>query len=174
MSTLAKLDLRQLTPARLWTELDAETKRLAVETIYDGSYEDERSRLEADQAIAGALRYRPQAVRKLPAAKRAGYLLRAVRPDDSLAGTLLLALHLGRRAPMLVDFLDRLGIEHEGGAIRAEHFEAPPSERLEDAVRGLYERFPAEEVDLYLAALIAMDPETWTGLASILERRRPA
>jgi len=74
MSLLEKLDLRQLTPARLWADLDAETKRLAVETVYDGSWEDEASRLEADQAIAATLRYRAQAVRKLPAAKRVGYL----------------------------------------------------------------------------------------------------
>jgi len=174
VTLLPNLDLRQLTPARLWAELDAATKRLAVETVYDGSYEDERSRLEADQAIAAALRYRPQAVRKLPAEKRVGYLLRAVRPDDSLAGTLLLALHLGRRAPMLADFLDHLGIAHEGGAIQAEDFESPPLDRLEEAVRGLYERFPSEEVDLYLAALIAMDPDTWSDLASIVERRRLA
>ena len=174
MSLLEKLDLRQLTPARLWADLDAETKRLAVETVYDGSWEDEASRLEADQAIAATLRYRAQAVRKLPAAKRVGYLLRAVRPDDSLAGTLLLALHLGRRGPMLVDFLDRLGIEHEGGAIRAERFERPRPERLDEAVSALYERFAAEEVDLYLAALIAMEPDTWSDLASILERRRQA
>jgi len=41
-------------------------------------------------------------------------------------------------------------------------------------VSALYERFAAEEVDLYLAALIAMEPDTWSDLASILERRRQA
>jgi len=171
MSLLRKLDLRQLSPAGLWTELDADTKRAAAETVYDGSLDDDSSRLEADHAIAVTLRYRPQAVRKLPASKRVGYLLRAVRPDDSLASTLLLVLHLGRRAPMLGVFLDHLGIEHEGGMIRAERLDPPPAERLEAAIEALYERFPADQVDLYLAALVAMDPDTWSNVLPVVERR---
>jgi len=169
MSLLSRLDLRELTPSRLWTELDPETRRLAAETIYE--VEDDSSRLEADMAIAAALRYRPQAVRKLPASKRVGYLLRAVRPDDSLAGSLLLALHLGHRAPMLGSFLDRLGIEHEDGAIRVEKLEPPSAERLAAAVDGLYEQFPPADVDLYLSALIALDPHTWANLPATIERR---
>jgi hypothetical protein len=171
MSLLRRVDLRQLTPSRLWADLDAETRRLAVEAVYDGSLEDDSSRLEADQAIAAALRYRPQAVRKLPASKRIRYVLRAVRPDDSLASTLLLALHVGRRAPMLGAFLDRLGIEHEGGMIRVDRLAPPAVEKLEPAIEALYERFPAHEVDLYLAALVAMDPDTWSNAVPVIERR---
>jgi len=169
MSLLSRLDLRELTPSRLWTALDPETRRLAAETIYE--VQDESSRLEADMAIAAALRYRPQAVRKLPAAKRVGYLLRAVRPDDSLASSLLLALHLGHRAPMLAAFLDRLGIEHEDGAIRGDKLEPPAAEALASAVAGLYESFPSEDVDLYLSALIALDQQTWVHLPEAIERR---
>jgi hypothetical protein len=168
MSLLARLDLRELTPSRLWGALDPETRRLAAETNYE--VDDESARLEADMAIAAALRYRPQAVRKLPASKRVGYLLRAVRPGDSLASSLLLALHLGHRAPMLAAFLDRLGIEHEDGAIRDDKLEPPAAESLAAAVTGLYERFPREDVDLYLSALIALDQHTWVHLPEAIER----
>ena len=48
MSLLARLDLRELTPSRLWGALDPETRRLAAETIYE--VDDESARLEADMA----------------------------------------------------------------------------------------------------------------------------
>ena len=113
MTMLDKTKLRELTPARLWADLDPETREAAARTIYSDALDDDTSRLEADTAIATTLRFRPVAVRKLPTDKRVGYLLRAVRVDDSLASTLLLALHLGRRRAMLGTFLDQLGIEHE-------------------------------------------------------------
>jgi hypothetical protein len=172
MSLLDRLNLEGLTPAMLWSALDPETRRSAAQTLYGSASADDSGRLEADAAIAGALRFRPVAVRKLSLEKRVGYLLRSVRPDDSLATTLLLALHLGSRKAMLEAFLDELGIAHEAGAIKADEFELPDAERTAAAVESLYERFPGEEVDVYLAALVAMDPETWSGLTGVLERRR--
>ena len=44
-----------------------------------------------------------------------------MRPDDSLATSLLLALHLGRRQPLLSAFLDRMGIPHDEGMIDPDH-----------------------------------------------------
>jgi len=171
MTMLDKLTLRELTPARLWVELDPETRQLAARTIYSDALDDDSSRLEADTAIATTLRFRPVAVRKLPLEKRVGYLLRAVRADDSLASTLLLALHLGRRRSMLATFLDRLGIEHEDGVIQADEFEAPGIEEVSAAVEAIYEAFPATEADVYFATLIAMEPESWGGLIEVLESR---
>jgi len=171
MTILEKLPLRELTPARLWTELDPETRELAARTVYSDALDDDTSRLEADTAIATALRFRPVAVRKLPFEKRVGYLLRAVRVDDSLASTLLLALHLGRRRPMLATFLDQLGIRHEEGVIQDDEFEPPAEEKLAAAVRAVYASFPETEADVYFATLIAMEPEAWDGLIEVLERR---
>ena len=171
MTMLDRQTLRELTPARLWAELDHETRQLAVRTIYSDALDDDTSRLEADTAIAATLRFRPVAVRKLPLDKRVGYLLRAVRADDSLASTLLLALHLGQRRPMLRAFLDRLGIENEDGVIQADEFEAPEAEDLSAAVEAIYEAFPETEADVYFATLIAMEPESWEGLIEVLDSR---
>jgi hypothetical protein len=172
MSLLEGLDVQALTPAKLWAALDAGTRRLAVEAVYDGSAEAESARHELDAAIATTLRFRPVAVRRLPLDRRIGYALRAVRADDPLASTLLLALHLGKRRAILESFLDSLGISHRGGMIEADDFEVPEAERLTSCGAGLYDRFPADQVDLYLAALIAMEPETWGGLVPLLESRR--
>jgi hypothetical protein len=171
MTMFDKTKLRELTPARLWAGLDPETRELAARTVYSNDLDDDNSRLEADTAIATTLRFRPVAVRKLPTDKRVSYLLRAVRVDDSLASTLLLALHLGRRRAMLGTFLDQLGIEHEEGVIQVDDFDAPTTEQFTAAVEAVYEAFPADEAEVYFATLIALEPEAWEGLVEVLEAR---
>ena len=42
------------------------------------------------------------------------------------------------------------------------------ADRLAPAVNALHERFDAPDVDLYLASLLALDPETWGGLKPLL------
>jgi hypothetical protein len=169
MPLVRDLSLNELSPAKLWSSLDDATRRDAVHSLYRGTWDDPAGRREADRAIAGAVRFRPAAVRKLPLEKRIDYLLRAVRPDDSLATTLLLALHLDRRRPLLERFLGQLGIPQEAGMIDPDHEVEPPAEApLREAVEGIREEFPASEVDLYLASLLAMEPETWAGLAGLL------
>ena len=161
--------LEGLSPSGIWSALDDATRRDAVHSLYRGTWDDPAGRHEADAAIAAAVRFRPQAIRKLPLEKRIGYLVRAVRPDDSLATSLLLALHLDRRRPLLGRFLDRLGIPQEDGMIDPDYDVEPPDvDRLREAAAGLREEFPAAEVDLYLRSLLAMEPETWSGLAELL------
>ena len=165
MRLLGTVPIEKLTPSRVWSELDQETKTLAAQSLYAPGA-GAGSREEANQAIASALRYRVQAVRKLPVDKRVQYLVRAVRPDDSLASSLLTRLHLGHRAEMLGAFLEALQVPQQNGVID-ENFELEPfdTEKLAAAARGLRERFPADEVEIYLATLVAMDPEIWKGLA---------
>ncbi len=112
------------------------------------------------------------AVRKLSIDQRVGYVAQRVRPDDSLASSLLIALHLGDRSEMLSAFLQQLSIPEEDGVIDADHDLEPPAEEpLKAAVDMLYERFPREAVQLYLASLVALDEESWGGLVPILDAR---
>lgn len=160
------LPIEHLTPARLWSAIDQDTRRLAAEALYDptGS-DDEAGRAQANMSIAVALRFREASVRKLALAKRVEYLARVVRPSDTLAGSLLTALHLGHRADLLGAFLDALGIPQKDGVIEADHrLEPPDAARLAPAVAALRGRFPDEHIDLYLATLLAIDPETWGAL----------
>ena len=119
------------------------------------------------------LRFRDAGVRKLSVNKRINYLVRVVRPDDglasSLASSLLLALHLGRRQELLRTFLDELQIPNEDGLITADYDVGPvAAETLQPAVGKLRERFDQAQVDLYLASLLVLDPDTWGGLTDIL------
>ena len=40
------------------------------------------------------------------------------------------------------------------------------NKRVEESAAKLYESFPKEEVQTYLACLLAMDPEIWQGVAA--------
>ena len=154
--------MAELTPARLWISLPQETRLLAARS-YD--WKKPESRMEAEIAICRAMKFRDAFVRKLPLEKRIGYLASGIRPDDSLATSLLLALHLEHRRPLLGAFLDALGIKHDNGLITEENeIAAPDGPALAAAARTLYERFPADDVTLYLKSLLTIDPETWGGL----------
>ena len=166
------LNFRTLTPARLWRSLDGDERMLAARAFFTHAWGDASARREGELAIARALRFRDEAVRKLPLDKRAGYLAKAVQPADSLAGSLLLALHLEERRGLLSAFLDALGIPHEGGMIAEDHAMTPPgTDALARATEALDARFPGREVDVYLASLLALDPGSWDGLADVLETR---
>ena len=167
MSFLQNLSLDRLTPARLWPVLGEPDRRLAVRALYG---DDPALRGQADEALAAALRFRPAAVRKLPVDKRVDYFVRRVRPDNTLAATLLTALHLGHRRALLRFFLDALDIPNDDGVIAPDHEPEPvAADRLAPAVDALRRRFDAPAVDVYLASLLALDPDTWGGLKLLLE-----
>lgn len=171
MPLLRDLTLDRLTPSRLWGALDAPTRRAAAESVYRGGRNDDVTRLQADAGIAASLRFREVAVRRLPLERRIAHLARSVRPDDTLASSLLLALHLDKRKALLEAFLDALEIPHTAGAIdEAWDMRAPDAPALRRAVDSLHAAFPAEEVELYLTSLLAMEPQTWGGLADLLHR----
>ena len=170
MHLLHDLRLDNLTPARLWATLDLPTRVLAARALFDG---DRPTRDQANHAIAIALRFRDAGVRKLSVDRRVDYLARVVRPDDALASSLLMALHLGCRQELLGSFLDALQIPNQGGLI-AEDYELGPvaAATLELAVGRLRQHFDGAEVEIYLASLLVLDPEVWGGLGELLREDR--
>jgi hypothetical protein len=135
-------------------------------------YADKDARREADGAIATTLRFREVAVRKLPTEQRVNYVVGRVRPDDSLAASLLVALHLDQRRPLLEAFLTALEIPQKDGVIDPDHeLQAPDEETLSNAIKQLDERFEAPEINLYMACLLAMDPDPWAPLIPELRKR---
>lgn len=171
MPALHNVPLEELTPSRLWSELDPETRTVAARCLYARPWDEGQTRERANLAIASALRFREVAVRRLPVERRIAYLSRAVRPDDSLAYSLLMALHLVERKELLQAFLGELGIPQQEGLIEEGHDLKPPAaERLAQAVEQVYASFPVQDVSLYLTSLVAMDRATWTGLAELIRQ----
>jgi hypothetical protein len=170
MSILDQLSSDRCTPTRVWTLLDAETRRLAATSLYDPALEDMMGRAEGDAAIAAALRFRPQAVQRMAVDKRIGHLSNRVRPGEGLATALLRALHLGPRKAMLGAFLDALGIPQADGVIDEDLEPDPPTpDALRKAIEELKTKVAPGEVDVYVATLIAMDDEFWSGLTEVVQ-----
>ena len=170
MSLGSRIDLLQCAPMQLWASLDPDVRVAAARALYAHDWGESPTRREADFAIMHGMRFRETAVRQLSVDKRAHYLARSVRPTDSLAGSLLLALHLEQRRAMLSAFLDALKIPHENGLISEDHDMKPPAAAsLEKAAKTLRDQFPPDEVELYLATLYVLDSETWAGLAPLLK-----
>jgi len=172
MSLHPELPLDGLSPALVWAGMEPDARRDAALAIYTHDWDDNEFRDELDDAIATALRFRMVMVRKLPFKKRAEYVARSVHPDDGLASTLLLAMHLADRRPLLCAFLDHLEIEHEDGVIGEDDWQPPSESGLRSGVERLLGEFPREHVELYLATLLAMDPERWGALGDELARLR--
>src|SRR5678816_3746262 len=150
-------------PSQLWKQLDAEKKQLAA----DAFWRDEHSANEQAEAIgqiAQRIKFRLKSVIAMPVEKKSHYLLSSPAVSEILAARLLVSYHLAHQRPMMGAFLDALGIAHEEGLINDEDMEAPPAERLAQAAKTLEEKFPADDVALYLSTLWWQDPETWGGL----------
>ena len=174
-ATLAsRVDLAHGSPAQLWAALDAEIRLAAARSLYAHDWGESPTRREADFAIMQGMRFRESAVRQLPVERRAQYVARSVRPSDSLASSLLLAFHLEHRRALLGTFLDALEIPHKDGLI-VESFEVKPPKAaaLKKAAKALFAAFPAEDAELYLAALYVLDRDTWRGLETVLLGGQP-
>ena len=170
MSLASRIDLTQCAPAQLWASLEPEVRLAAARALYSHDWGEAPTRREADFAIIQGMRFRESAVRQLSVDKRASYIARSIRPTDSLAGSMLLALHLEKRRAMLSAFLDALKIPHDNGLIAEDHDMKPPTAAtLEKAAKALRDRFPVDEVELYLATLYVLDRVTWAGLEPILK-----
>ena len=170
MSLASRVDLSECAPSQLWASLEPEVRLAAARSLYAHDWGEAPTRREADFAIMQGMRFRESAVRQLPVDRRAQYVARSIRPTDSLAGSMLLALHLEQRRAMLSAFLDALKIPHADGLIDEDHTMKPPSSAsLQKAAKALSERFPPDEVELYLATLYVLDRDTWAGLAPLLK-----
>ena len=169
MPLTAHVDLAHCAPSQLWAALDLDVRLLAARALYAHDWGHATTRREADFAIMQGMHFRESAVRQLPVDKRAAYLARSIRPNDSLASSLLLAFHLEHRRTLLAAFLDALGIPHNDGLIAENHDVKPPAKvALTRAVKTLRDTFPDADAELYLMSLYVLDRDTWGGLESIL------
>jgi len=151
------------TATRLWKRLSREERLTAAACFW---HEPPEAMVGlALGAIAKARRMRPQAARALHEEARASVLADILDPGESLAASLLVALHLGSRRPLLAAFLDALGLPHDNGVLQEEEGEVPPlsADATAHAVAALA-AFPRHEVETYFNTLWLQDPERWGAL----------
>lgn len=155
-----------LTVTRLWRNMTPAQRAAAAEAFWsDDQATDDQ--IQAVMLIAQQKKFRPKSVIALDVDRKARHFASIVNLPEGLAARALILYHLAAQRPMMGAFLDALGIAHDDGLIQEESVK-PDAAKLEPAARTIAERFPAEDVSLYLNTLLVQDPETWGGLAAIV------
>jgi hypothetical protein len=162
------MDLSRFHPSRIWKRLSPERRQEAAQLFWTDE-DASQQQVEAVSAIASHMKFRTKSVLGLPVAKKAKYLAGLPAVSDAVAARALVRYHLERQRPMMVTFLDALGIAHENGLITEETVPKPDRDRLKAAVASLASSYPAEHVGLYFATLVSQDPDTWGELAAASE-----
>jgi len=148
---------------QVWRHMDREHRLAAAEVLCTAA-EYAKERQHAAAVLASRMHLRPRSAAKISPEKMAGYLTSLESLDEMLAATLVRAYLFSRQQPMLSAFLDELQIPHKNGAISEDHVTPPSAEALQAAIAKLRASYNEQEVQLYVAALVASDSETWVNL----------
>ena len=159
-------DLSGFRPSRLWKQMSAD-KRLDAAELFWADEQSTEQQVEAIGTLAAHMKFRTKSVVALPAERKAKYLVALPNVSDSIAARALVNYHLARQRPMMVAFLDALGITHEEGLIAEENITTPDADKMREAATELASKFPADDVSLYFSTLVSQDPETWSTLVDL-------
>jgi hypothetical protein len=155
-----------LSAGRIWRRLTREERLAAARQFWADPASESVGHAQA--AIVKVLHVRPQAVRTLPAERKAAALASVAEPSELLAASLLVALHLGERRPLLAAFLDAVGLAHDQGLLAED---SAPEPVAEDAARrgveALMAAYPPDHVRTYLNTLFLQDHDRWAALARV-------
>jgi hypothetical protein len=154
-----------LTPSKLWKRMTPD-QRLRVARSFWLDEEATDDQIQAVLVIAQQKKFRPKFVLSLDNERKAKHLSGLLSLPEALAARALVIYHLAGQRDMMGAFLDALGIAHENGLIQDDGAKPDP-EKLQPAVAALKDKFPAEDVSLYLQTLVCQDPETWGGLRAL-------
>jgi hypothetical protein len=157
----------ETTAVRLWKRLSREDRGEAAAAFWKEPPQEALGL--ALGAIVKSRKLRPQVARSLSEEERTRALASVLDPGEPLAASLLVALHLGVRRPVLVAFLDALGLPHDNGILKEEADQAPPptAESVRSATAAL-SSFPRGQIEVYYNTLWLQDPERWAALETAL------
>jgi hypothetical protein len=156
----------ETTAVRIWKRLTRDERVVAATAFWNEPPEIALG--SALGAIVKARHVRPQVARSMPLEARAQALASVLDPGEAVASSLLVALHLVDRRPLLCTFLDAAGLPHENGLLKEKEDElAPPlpEAAARAGVKALAAAHPSAHVETYLNVLWLQDPERWAALA---------
>jgi hypothetical protein len=118
-----------------------------------------------DGEVAKLLRFRPQAIKKIPFEKRAKLAKSWIeqKHNSDLCYELIGTYLVRTRRELVTGFLDATGVPHEDGMISDIEKASPDPARLDAAVKQLDAKFDPEDVTLYLA----LCAEQWSKVPEI-------
>ena len=153
------------TSKEIWRSLSRDQRLAAAQALFEDARLPRAARVQALAPWLKARGMRLAFLDQLPRARRAQALADGGLPEET-ATQVLLSYHLVRQRPLLARFLDELGAKHEDGVLQDGGLDGPPpADVLRGAVDKIRAEFPAQDVDLYVRTLTAMDAELWSGLS---------
>ena len=152
------------TSVRVWKRLSPADRLAAATALWAQPPHEVQG--AALGAIVQARHLRPQAARALKPEEQARILASVLDPGETVSSALLVALHLAARRPLLVAFLDAVGLPHDEGVLKEEADALPPlgEAKAREGVVALKAAFPPDQVATYLNVLWLQDPERWQAL----------
>lgn len=123
------------------------------------------------QNLAAPRKLRPIFVERKPRKEREAWLQQALskKGADEITTQIFQIWLLGAQRDMICQFLDKLGIKHDGKGVVEDLPPEPAKDDLFGAIDVLLESRPPETVSVYLRAFQAMDDNKWASLNEILE-----
>lgn len=154
-------------PYAVWDLMGEDDRRAAAAALWSDGDRDSRAALEL--ALAKELKFRPQSVRHLGADRVVPRLVRlASTLPDAVLFQFLFHLHLAERRPLLVEFLDAVGLPHDNGVLDLkDEATAPDPEHLRTAATALLAQHGKPAL-VYLTTLKVADTDFWSGLDELL------
>ncbi len=118
-----------------------------------------------DNEVARVLKFRPQAIRKLPMVQRArrAKVLVERSSNTELAYELFGSYLMASCKSLVTDFLDATGVEHEDGMIQNIDLSKPAADKISATVGELDQKYACEDVTLYLS----MCAEQWPDVTEL-------
>ena len=155
-------------PYAVWALLDEDEQRTAAATTWTNADREEKTALQ--MTVAKAFKFRPQSVLKLPAERVAGRLARLAKElPETVLFQFLFHLHMEHRRPLLVEFLDAVGLPHDNGVLDLPDDAEPPDGKKVTAAAGKLVEAHGRDALVYLATLKVADDELWAGVDEVLD-----
>ncbi len=139
--------------------------------ILNFTYESDRPTYKVTlNAVADARKVRAVFLERQPRPQRHAMMIATLsRPGlDTVAGGMIRAWLVQKQKPMLVDFLNALGIKNENGVVD-DLPKTVDDAKLKAAIETLLAKYPPEIVAVYLNAFNDMNEASWPNLKAALE-----
>ncbi len=143
-----------------------------VTNFLDWMRNQERGVYRAALRELGALKkLRPQYMQQKPLAEQYEWIKKmlAWKPAETIADHLLQVWLIRKHEQMLVSFIEKLGIAHNGHGVVDELPETLDAGKLKEAVDSLFASYPAGAVSIYLHMFQNQTEEGWPELQEILD-----
>ncbi len=132
--------------------------------------------MQAVQVAAASMNARPSYINKLPFAKKAATIRRALArvTANEIAEEILAVYFLQTRKALLADWLDSVGLEHEEGILKESNPSQPPEESLRTTVKSFLAGEGPEDRLLLLQTFAGQSVIDWPVLDALLEEQTPS